>query len=118
MKLSVLVLSGVFCALGYGTHAAPMSIPKAPMRSGLLQEAHVVCAYLTRDGYCVRPRHAERRHVERRRHYQRQVYRLYEPAPADDYYWRYERPRPVIRVEPDYPPPFYRSWNDDEDWGD
>ncbi|MFK0690381.1 hypothetical protein ACFX5Q_19560 [Mesorhizobium sp. IMUNJ 23033] len=110
MKLPVFALAGAILSLTFGAQAAPMTLG-APAHRGLVQEARVTCAYLTRDGYCVRPRKVHKEHWKHRKYYQR-AYRTYEAQPPDEYYWRYERPRPIIRVVPDYQP------LDDDEWDD
>jgi hypothetical protein len=109
MKLPVFALAGTLLSLT-GTQAAPLT-SGAPAHGGLVQEARVTCAYLTRDGYCVRPHKMHKKHWKDQRYYQR-AYRTYVPQPPDEYYWRYERQRPIIRVVPDYAPLY-----DDEDDG-
>ncbi|MBZ9849215.1 hypothetical protein LB565_14605 [Mesorhizobium sp. CA14] len=111
MKLSVLALAGTMLAVMPAVHAAPMI--GMPARNGLVQQAHVTCAYLTEDGYCVRP-HKKHKYW-RRHHYDRPAYRTYEPQPPDEDYWRYQRARPIIRVVPDYPPPDEDNW---DNWDD
>ena len=110
MKLPAFALAGAILSLTSGAQAAPM-IVGAPARGDLVQEARVTCAYLTRDGYCVRP-HNEHKKCWKHRRYYEHAYRTYEPQPPDEYYWRYERSRPIIRVVPDYQP------RDDEDGWD
>ncbi|RWA62878.1 hypothetical protein [Mesorhizobium sp.] len=109
MKLSVLTLAGIMLALAPAVQAAPMI--GNPAGGSLVQQAHVTCAYLTEDGYCVRS-HKKHKHWERERHY-RPIYRTYEPQ--DEYYWRYQRPRPIIRVVPSYPRQDEDNW---DDWDD
>jgi len=111
MKLSVPALAGAILASMPAVQAAPMMA--APDRDSLVQEAHVTCAYLTEDGYCVRP-HKEHKYWKPK-HHDRQIYRTYEPQPSDEYYWRYERPRPIIRVIPAYPQQDEDNW---DDWDD
>ncbi|MDX8462059.1 hypothetical protein [Mesorhizobium humile] len=108
MKLSVLALAGTMLAVMPAVQAAPMI--GVPARNSLVQEAHVTCAYLTDDGYCVRP-HKKHKHWKRERYY-RPAYRTYEPQPPDEDYWRYQRPRRIIRVVPDYPPQDEDNWDD------
>ena len=102
MRLTVIALGAAISVMAFGAQAMPMT--KLAPSAGLVEQARVTCAYLTRDGYCVRPRKAHKKHHVPHRYYRERVYRPYEPAPADDYSWRYERPRPIIRVVPDYPP--------------
>ncbi|PBC05857.1 hypothetical protein CK220_01325 [Mesorhizobium sp. WSM3860] len=111
MKLSVLTLAGTMLALASAVQAAPMI--GIPAGAGLVQQAHVTCAYLTEDGYCVRP-HKKHKHWKRERHY-RPIYRTYEPQPSDEYYWRYERERPIVRIIPSYPRQDEGNW---DDWDD
>ncbi|TPI11410.1 hypothetical protein FJW06_20400 [Mesorhizobium sp. B4-1-3] len=111
MKLSVLALAGTMLAVMPAVHAAP--VIGVPARDGLMQEAHVTCAYLTDDGYCVRP-HKKHKYWKRHHHY-RPAYRTYERQLPDEDYWRYQRARPIIRVVPDYPPPDEDNW---DDWDD
>ncbi|RWL39432.1 hypothetical protein EN852_019315 [Mesorhizobium sp. M2E.F.Ca.ET.209.01.1.1] len=108
MKLSVLALAGTMLAVMPAVEAAP--IFGVPAGNSLVQEAHVTCAYLTEDGYCVR---SYKKHWKPK-HYYRPVYRTYEPQPPDEYYWRYQRPRPIIRVVPNYP----RDEDNWDDWDD
>ncbi|MBN9255226.1 MULTISPECIES: hypothetical protein [unclassified Mesorhizobium] len=112
MRLTVIALGGAISVMALGAQAMPMT--KLAPSTGLVEQARVTCAYLTRDGYCVRPRKAHKKHHVPHRYYRERVYRPYEPAPADDYYWRYERPRPVIRVVPNYPP-YDDGWYDNGD---
>ncbi|WP_054312139.1 hypothetical protein [Mesorhizobium sp. 1M-11] len=115
MKLSFLILAGALSLAAFEAQGASAIRPAAPTPDGLLQQARVTCAYLTRDGYCVRPRKHYRKHHRQHWRYHRPVYRTYEPyQPDDNDYWRYERPRPLIRIVPDYPPP-YGGWDDDDD---
>ncbi|WP_224547248.1 hypothetical protein [Mesorhizobium sp. CA16] len=107
MKLSVLALAGTMLAVMPAVHAAPMI--GMPARNGLVQQAHVTCAYLTEDGYCVRP-HKKHKYWKRH-HYDRPAYRTDERQLPDEDYWRYQRPRPIIRVVPDYP-------QDEDNWDD
>ena len=113
MKLSVLALAGAMLAPMAAAQAAPMM--DIPGGGGLVQQARVTCAYLTDDGYCVRP-HKKHKHW-RRQHYYRPAYRTYEPQPPDEYYWRYRHERPIIRVIPDYPPPDdnWDNWDNQDD---
>ncbi|TPK61178.1 hypothetical protein FKO01_51830 [Mesorhizobium sp. B2-3-3] len=112
MKLSVLALASAILSLTFSAHAAPLSID-APAHDRLIQQARVTCAYLTRDGYCVRPqrghKHREYRHYDRHHRYDhyRRIFRTYEPP----YYGRYYRPRPIIRVIPNYPPFYDDGWD-------
>lgn len=110
MKLPVLALAGAMLVPTFAVQAAPMIA--VPDRGSLVQEAHVTCAYLTEDGYCVRSH--KRHNYWKPKHHYRQIYRTYEPQP-DEYYWRYQRPRPVIRVIPSYPRQDEDNW---DDWDD
>ncbi|CAN7578069.1 hypothetical protein [Mesorhizobium sp. LjNodule214] len=110
MKLPVFAFAGAILSLTFGAQAAPMTIG-APAHHGLVQQARVTCAYLTRDGYCVRPHKAHKKHTKHRYYYQR-AYRTYEPQPPDEYIWRYEDRRPIVRIVPDYPPLDDDGWDD------
>ncbi|WP_296742695.1 hypothetical protein [Mesorhizobium sp.] len=108
MKPFALALAGAMLLPLSPVQAAPMLA--APATDSLVHQADVRCAYLTEDGYCVRP-HKTHKYWKHRHHY-RPVYRTYEPQPPpDEYDWRYERQRPVIRVIPRYP-------QDDDNWDD
>ncbi|RWA80551.1 hypothetical protein [Mesorhizobium sp.] len=107
MRLSILALAGAMLAPMAAAQAAPMMA--VPDRGSLVQGAHVTCAYLTEDGYCVRS-HKKHKYWKPKHHY-RQIYRTYEPQVPDEYYWRYQRPRTVIRVVPSYP-------QDEDNWDD
>lgn len=114
MKYSVLVLTGAISVAAFAVQAAPAMLLGSPVHDDLVQQAHVTCSYLTRDGYCVRPRKVDRKHnVQRWRHYQR-AYRTYEPS--YEYYRRYE-PRPIIRIVPNYPSRNDDYWDDGSDNG-
>lgn len=115
MKLSFLILAGAISLAAFEAQGAPAMKPEAPTANGLLHQARVTCAYLTRDGYCVRPRKHYRKHHRQHWRYHRPVYRTYEPYRPDDYYWRYERPRPIIRIAPSFPPIYDDGW---DDWDD
>ncbi len=115
MKLSFLILAGVVSLAAFEVQAAPAIRPDAAAPNGLLQQARVTCAYLTPDGYCVRPRKHYRKHHRQQWREHRPVYRTYEPDQQDDYSWRYERSRPVIRIAPSYPPIYDDGWDDDDD---
>lgn len=108
MKLSVLALAGTVLAMMPAVEAAPTI--GVPAGNSLVQEAHVTCAYLTDDGYCVRPH--KRHQYWKRKHYYQPAYRTYGPQPPDGYDWRYQRPRPIIRVVPNYPPQDEDNWDD------
>ncbi|RWE68223.1 MAG: hypothetical protein E5W28_06855 [Mesorhizobium sp.] len=110
MKLPILTLAGTMLAVMPAVEAAP--IIGVPAENSLVREAHVTCAYLTEDGYCVRPHN---KHQYWRKHYHQPAYRTYEPQPRDEYDWRYQRPRPIIRVVPNYPPRDEDNW---DDWDD
>ena len=113
MKVSVLVLAGALSALAFAAQAAPTIKPVAPASDGLVQQARVSCAYLTPDGYCVRPRkHYKKPHRQHWR-YHRPVYRTYDPQPDD--YWSYERPRPLIPIMPNYGPFYGDGWDNSDD---
>lgn len=112
MKLFVLALAGAMLAPMAAVRAAP--IIAVPDRGSLVQEAHVTCAYLTDDGYCVRS-HKKHNYWKPKHHY-RQIYRTYEPQRPEEYDWRYQRPRTVIRVIPSYPREDEDNW--DDDWDD
>ncbi|MBZ9815172.1 hypothetical protein [Mesorhizobium sp. CA7] len=111
MKLPVLALAGGMLPMMPSVQAAQMMA--APDINRLVQEAHVTRAYLTEDGYCVRP-HRKQKYWKPKHHY-RQVYRTYESQPSDEYQWRYEHPRPIIRVVPNYPPQDEDDWDDSDD---
>ncbi|BCG75365.1 hypothetical protein MesoLj113a_65230 [Mesorhizobium sp. 113-1-2] len=104
MRLSVLAVASAILSLTFSAQAAPLPIG-APVHDGLMQQARVTCAYLTRDGYCVRP-HRVHKHRGYRHRYHHHYRRIYEPP----YYGRYYRPRPIIRVIPNYPPFYDDGW--------
>lgn len=107
MKAFILVVAGAALLPLPMAQAAPPRI--APSRESPVKEADVRCAYLTEDGYCVRP-HKQHRHWKRW-HHQRRIYDNYEPQPQEEYDWRYERQRPIIRVIP-------RDPQDEGNWDD
>ncbi len=109
MKPFVLALAGVMLLPLPAVRAAPMLA--APARDSLVHEADVRCAYLTEDGYCVRPHKAHKYKYWKHRHHQRRIYETYEQQLPDEYDWRYRRQRPIIRVIPSYP-------QDEGNWGD
>lgn len=109
MKLTILALTGAICAMAFGAQAASVMIPNISADSGLVQQAHVTCAYLTSDGYCVRPRSVHRHH-----------YRHLYPYHHDNglHLGWYKHRRSVVRIVPAYPPyyayrpHYYDRWND------
>ncbi|MGX8008341.1 hypothetical protein ACVDG8_004655 [Mesorhizobium sp. ORM8.1] len=107
MKPFVIALAGAVLLPLPATQAAPMLA--APPRNSLVYQADVRCAYLTEDGYCVRPHKAHK--YWKHRHYHRRIYETYEPQPPDEYDWRYQRRRPIIRVIPSDP-------GGDDNWDD
>lgn len=113
MRLSFLVLAGAISLAAFEAQGAPAMRSETPGSDGLLRQARVTCAYLTRDGYCVRPRKHYRKHHRRHWRYHRPEYRTYEPIQPDIDYWRYERPRPIIRIMPSYPSIYDNAWDDD-----
>lgn len=114
MKFSVLVLTGAISAVAFGALAAPTMLLGSSVHSDLVQQAHVTCAYLTRDGYCVRPRKVDKRHNVRHWRPNQRAYRTYEPSYQ---YYRRDEPRAVIRIVPNYPPRNDDYWDDGSDNG-
>ncbi len=109
MKLTVLALAGALCLMAFGAQAASVMVPNMSADSGLIQQAHVICAYLTSDGYCVGPRS-----VHRHQGYYRHLYPYHHDNGLHRGWYKHHR-APIVQIVPAYPPHYYDRGNDDWD---